>query len=274
MDWRRRYASMAVMVVALVAAGCGSSHRASGEGTYRYRTSGLVPVLPVSFSSGNAWSALASFASDALAADLDRHLPRGTSAVAWSLAHPVAVYRSLEARRPERQFPIHDQFGITQVFLVKRAIPGWLDVYLPVRPNDSTGWIRSSSVQLTLDPYRVVVDTAKHELTTLRAGRVVMRAIVGVGKPATPTPHGLFYVIEELKMVPATGPYGTYAFGLSAYSNVLKTFGTGDAQVALHGTDEPASIGRNLSNGCVHLPDSVADQLARIVPLGTPVEIS
>lgn len=261
---------MGVVIVALVAAGCGSSRRATEAG-YRYEAAGLVPV---SFSAGSASSAIASFAARAVAVDVDRKLPRGTSTVAWSLARPVAVYSSLTARRPERRFPVHNQFGITQVFLVKRAIPGWLQVYLPVRPNDSTGWIRSSSVQLTLDPYRVLVNTARHELTALRAGRVVMRATVGVGKSATPTPYGLFYVIEELKMVPDTGPYGTYAFGLSAYSNVLKTFGTGQAQIALHGTDEPGSIGHNWSNGCVHLPDSVADQLARTLPLGTPVEIS
>jgi lipoprotein-anchoring transpeptidase ErfK/SrfK len=75
-------------------------------------------------------------------------------------------------------------------------------------------------------------------------------------------------------MVPATGPYGTYAFGLSAHSSVLKTFGTGDAQVALHGTNEPASIGQNWSNGCVHMRDGVANWMARTLPLGTPVQIS
>jgi len=265
---------MTIMLAALAAAGCGSSKTASTEAGFRYATAGLVPVFPVSSSAGGATGALASFASDALAVDLDRHLPRGTRAVAWSLAHPVAVYGSLHARRPERTFPVHDQFGMTQVFLVKRAIPHWLDVYLPSRPNDSTGWIRSSSVELTLDRYEVEVNVARHELTTLRAGRAVMHATVGVGKPATPTPHGLFYIVESLKVVPSTGPYGTYAFGLSSHSNVLKRFGTGDAQIALHGTDEPRSIGRNWSNGCVHLPDRVADWLARTLPLGTPVQIS
>jgi lipoprotein-anchoring transpeptidase ErfK/SrfK len=275
MDWWRRYAWVAAVLVALVAVGCGSSRGRSPEASYRYRTAGLVPV---SFSAGKASSALASSAPRAVAdgppVEPARALPRGTSAVAWSRSRPVAVYRSPRARTPERRFPVHDQFGITQVFLVKRAVPGWLEVYLPVRPNDSTGWIRSAGVDLTLNRYRVLVNVAAHELTTLRAGRVIMHATVGVGKPATPTPHGLFYVIERLKMVPDTGPYGTYAFGLSAYSNVLKTFGTGDAQIALHGTDEPASIGQNWSNGCVHLPDSVADWLAKRLPLGTPVVIS
>src|SRR4051812_9973186 len=34
----------------------------------------------------------------------------------------------------------------------------WLKVLLPIRPNGSSGWVPASSVQLTWDPYRVVVD--------------------------------------------------------------------------------------------------------------------
>jgi lipoprotein-anchoring transpeptidase ErfK/SrfK len=266
----RRYASVAATIVVLLATGCGGSGAGHTEARFRYATTGLIPV---SRSVTNATAALASFASVALVADLGR-LPPGTSAVAWALGRSVSVYRSPSNGRPEVRFSPRDEYGITRVFLIRRALPGWLDVYLPVRPNGSTGWIRSSSVGVTLDPYRVVVDTGAHELRTLQAGRAVMRTTVGIGKPGTPTPHGLFYVVEELRMVPSSGPYGTYAFGLSAHSNVLKTFGTGDAQVALHGTNEPASIGQNWSNGCVHMSNRAADWLARTLPLGTPVEIS
>jgi lipoprotein-anchoring transpeptidase ErfK/SrfK len=257
---------MAVVMVALVAAGCGSAHKPLPESSYRYKASGLVPV------SSSPSAALASFASDAVASVFG-HVP-GTSLVAWSLAKPVAAYRSPRSGTLERRFPIRDEFGNPQVFLVKRAIPGWFEVYMPVRPNDSTAWIRSGSVELTTDPYEVQVNVAAHELTVLREGRAVVHTRVGVGEPTTPTPQGYFYIIEKLKMVPATGPYGTYAFGLSAYSNSLTTFGTGDAQIALHGTDEPASIGQNWSHGCVHMLDSVADWMARALPLGTPVQIS
>jgi lipoprotein-anchoring transpeptidase ErfK/SrfK len=269
LSWRR-LAAAALTPAALLLAGCGGSGSAGTEAAFRYAKSGFVPV---SLSTTKATSALATFASVALAADLSRRLPRGTSAVAWALGRPVAVFGSARARRPERVFPVHDQYGITQVFLVKRAVPGWLEVYLPARPNGSTGWVRSASVGLTLDSYRVVVDTAAHELTTYRGGRSIMHTRVGVGKPATPTPRGLFYVVENLRMIPSSGPYGTYAFGLSAHSTVLATFGTGDAQIALHGTNEPASIGQNWSNGCVHMSDSVANWMARTVPLGTPVQI-
>lgn len=237
------------------------------EARYRYPASGLIPVP------SGASQAISALAATALAAQLDK-LPPGTSATAWAQARPIPVYRSPRARVPSLRLPIRDQFGITQVLLVKRAIPGWLQVYLPVRPNDSTGWIPAASVGVTLDPYQLVVDTAAHRLTALRAGRAVLQATVGIGKPATPTPHGLFYVMEKLRMVPDTGPYGTYAFGLSAYSNVLTTFGTGQAQIALHGTNEPWTVGQDTSNGCLHMTDRVADWIARTLPLGTPVQIS
>jgi len=296
------------MLAALVAAGCGSSRRALGEAGFRYASNGLIAVsqpgasrpapaslaVPLRPSHPSAASRTASApaapaapgaprgpqsarliaaaAADALATELNR-LPHGTTAVAWATGPPVSIYDSPRARRPEQRFSTHDQFGISRVFLVKHATAGWLEVYLPIRPNDATGWVRSASVGLTLDRYRVVVDTARHELTILRSDHAVIHASVGIGKPATPTPHGLFYVLQELRVVPQTGPYGTYAFGLSAYSNVLQRFGTGPAQVALHGTDEPWSIGQSTSNGCIHLSNSVADRLARTLPLGTPVQI-
>jgi lipoprotein-anchoring transpeptidase ErfK/SrfK len=260
---------------AVVAAGCGSSRRARRR-AIRYEAAGLglrPPVLGGLCVERDRVVRSARGRSGACRST--SQAPAGHERGGVGARRPVAVYRSLTARRPERRFPVHNQFGITQVFLVKRAIPGWLEVYLPVRPNDSTGWMRSSSVQLTLDPYRVVVDTARHELTTLRAGRVVMHATVGVGKSATPTPHGLVLRhrgAEDGAGRPGrTGPTRSGSRHIPTCSRRSEPV---DAQIALHGTDEPASIGQNWSNGCVHLPDSVADQLARTLPLGTPVEIS
>ena len=255
------------LLVALLVGGCGSAQHAPTAGHKQARLSrGSRPAGSRPAAKGSA-SVIALLASGA------GGLPRGTSAVASAKARPVAIYASPRDRVPEREFPTRNPFGVTQVFLVKRSIPGWLQVYLPVRPNDSTAWVHDASVKLKLNPYSVLVDTARHQLTILRRGRAVLHARVGIGKAATPTPHGLFYVLEKLRMIPTTGPYGTYAFGLSAYSNVLTTFGSGDAQVAMHGTDEPWTIGENTSNGCIHMSDTFADKLDRTLPLGTPVRI-
>jgi lipoprotein-anchoring transpeptidase ErfK/SrfK len=43
---------------------------------------------------------------------------------------------------------------------------------------------------------------------------------------------------------------GTGAVG---YSDVLEQFGTGDGQIALHGTADLGDLGQEVSNGCVRM---------------------
>jgi lipoprotein-anchoring transpeptidase ErfK/SrfK len=66
-------------------------------------------------------------------------------------------------------------------------------------------------------------------------------------------------------------PFGTRQ---RKYKGVLGTFrlNLGDGY-ALHGTDQPASIGRSVSHGCVRLRNEDIETLYNIVPVGTPVYI-
>ena len=59
----------------------------------------------------------------------------------------------------------------------------------------------------------------------------------------------------------------------SAYSEQLDSFDGGLPQVAFHGTNRPALIGTQASNGCVRMPDAVDLQLAGLLPAGTPITI-
>jgi lipoprotein-anchoring transpeptidase ErfK/SrfK len=69
-------------------------------------------------------------------------------------------------------------------------------------------------------------------------------------------------------------PYGPFAFGLSGHSDVYARFGTGDGRIAIHGTNQPASVGAAVSNGCAHVPNDVVLAMIPYLPLGTPVTIS
>ena len=151
---------------------------------------------------------------------------------------------------------------------------GWLHVELPIRPNGTTGWIPSASAKLTETGYRVAVSLAARTLTVTESGRTVLTVPVAVGKPATPTPTGRTYLWELVRPDDPNGPYGPYAFGLAEYSDAYSVFNGGDAQIGIHGQDEPETIGRAASNGCVRLPNSVITELAGMLPLGTPVDIS
>lgn len=150
----------------------------------------------------------------------------------------------------------------------------WAQVLLPVKPNDQKGWIRTSDVGITTTDYSIRISLAEHHLWLKKAGALVVDSSVVIGKKETPTPTGLFYVTDPVDLqAQPNGPYGAYALGLSGYSNVLSDFDGGPPQVAVHGTPYPDQVGQDLSNGCVRVPSPIILQIAKAVPLGTPVTI-
>lgn len=196
-----------------------------------------------------------------------------TSVVAQSVRASIGIYRSPAASRPFMSLSSPTPNGSPRVFLVRRRAPGWEQVYLPVRPNGSTGWVRDADVELSLDAYRVVVSRTAHTVTVYRNGRMVRRAPAAVGRSALPTPAGTYYLTELLRQPDPNGMLGPFAFTLSAFSNVLYSFGGGPGQIGLHGTNEPSLLGHNVSHGCIRLSNTTIRALAQMLPLGTPVEI-
>ena len=162
-----------------------------------------------------------------------------------------------------------------RTFLVVEKSPDWLKVLLPMRPNNSTGWIRAADVNLSDVPYEIRVSLGDHMLRMFKDGQEVLSSPVVIGAPNTPTPLGTFYITDpvDLKSNP-NGAYGAYALGLSGYSEVLMTFNGGPGQIAVHGTNNPSQVGQNISNGCVRVPNDIIVQIADQAPLGTPVIIS
>lgn len=159
--------------------------------------------------------------------------------------------------------------GLTQTGTAR----GWVQVYLPVKPNGSTGWISESELKIEGDPYRLVVNQSTHRLSFYNYDALEHTFPVAVGAPATPTPVGTLYITELLKTT-NPGVYGDYAFGLSGHSPTLTDFDGYDAEIGLHGTGDPSSIGHSVSHGCVRLNNADIDTLVSLgLPLGTPVEI-
>lgn len=164
--------------------------------------------------------------------------------------------------------------GAPRVFLVEDRRDGWLEVLLPVRPNGSTGWIREDDVDLSQTGFAVTVDLAEFELLVTRDGVEVTRSPIAYGTADTPTPGGRYYVTELLEPPEPGGVYGSFAFGLSGFSDVLLDFAGGEGVIGIHGTNDPDSIGQRVSAGCIRLPDDVITELAAMLPLGTPVAIT
>jgi lipoprotein-anchoring transpeptidase ErfK/SrfK len=176
-------------------------------------------------------------------------------------------------------FPQALPWGSPTPFLIdqaRRTAAGdvWLKVLLPKRPNGSSGWLEREQVRIKPVTHQVVVDLSSRTASLLR-GRTKVRSFrVGVGTAGTPTPTGRFYVTVKLRPPQiSASAYGAWALGLSGYSEVHQTFGTGDGQIALHGTYKPWLLGQPVSNGCVRMDNETITLLAETLPLGTPVTI-
>jgi hypothetical protein len=164
--------------------------------------------------------------------------------------------------------------GAPLTFLLKGPLGGdWLEVYLPVRPNGSSGFVRARDVTIASVPYRVDVLRRAHRLRLFRDGALVKEFPVAIGTHETPTPGGVFYLKELLVPREPGGPYGPYAYGLSGFSNVLTRFGGGDGVIGIHGTNDERTVGTDVSHGCIRMRNADVTYLAHLLPLGTPVRI-
>lgn len=196
------------------------------------------------------------------------------SIVAQARGRFIAIYPSPRATRPIRWLANPNRDGVPLIFLVKARVAGWEQVRLPIRPNGSTGWVRDRAVMLALDPYRIRVSLGGHRVTVWKGSRVIDEERAGVGRSVLPTPGGTYYLVELLQQPDPSGLYGPYAFGLSAYSNVLFDFGGGPGEIGLHGTNDPGALGTDVSHGCIRISNGGISRLARLLPLGTPVQIT
>jgi lipoprotein-anchoring transpeptidase ErfK/SrfK len=194
--------------------------------------------------------------------------------VAWARVSPLPVYAAPGARSPAQDLPNPNNLGAPLVMLVNSVKSGWVQAYLPERPNESLGWTPADDVSMTRDPDRIVVCLDCRRLQLFQGKKLLFQAVVAVGSPESPTPTGHFYVTERIKVSdPAESPYGPYALGLSGFSNTYTSFDGGPGQIAIHGTDEPSEIGQYASHGCVRLNNADITTLEAQVEDGTPVDI-
>lgn len=200
--------------------------------------------------------------------------PGGPSFVATALSSSVDIFPGPNAPERTRQMASPQPSGAPLVMLVREQQPGWVRVFLPVRPNGSSGWVKSDQVAISQTDYYMVIGLGAHRITVFNGSSVVVDERIGLGAGGTPTPTGLFYVKELLQPPNPGGAYGPYAYGLSAFSDVLFSFGGGPGTVGVHGTNDPSSLGRNVSNGCIRMSNSGVTRLAKMLPLGVPVQIT
>lgn len=175
------------------------------------------------------------------------------------------------AVRPTMDNPTWE--GLPVVFLVLDRKGPWLQVRVSSRPNNLTAWVQAEQVALRTVPNRIVVDVSDRTVSVMHGDDELLKATVAVGRDTTPTPLGTFFVDGVVDNVNDNGAYGAFLVSVSGFSEVLKTFGGGIGQIALHGTNRPDLLGQPISNGCVRMSNEEVTKLAYMAPLGTPVQV-
>jgi lipoprotein-anchoring transpeptidase ErfK/SrfK len=118
----------------------------------------------------------------------------------------------------------------------------------------------------------IVVSLEDRKLALVEDGQVKKVYTVAVGKPSTPSPVGSF-TIERRAMNPTyshngrivlpgpSNPVGTRWMGLS-----IRGYG-------IHGTNEPNSIGKAASHGCIRMAKTDLEEFYTMVAVGDTVEL-
>jgi lipoprotein-anchoring transpeptidase ErfK/SrfK len=116
------------------------------------------------------------------------------------------------------------------------------------------------------------VSIPDRKIALIDGGKVVKVFAVAVGKESTPSPEGTFTVKSRVEkptyyhkgkvIAPgAQNPLGSRWMGLSE-----KGYG-------IHGTNEPKSIGKAASHGCIRMAKKDLEELFPLVKVGDTVEI-
>jgi lipoprotein-anchoring transpeptidase ErfK/SrfK len=212
------------------------------------------------------------------------HYPRSYTLSSAAVARWATVWKRSPVRsRPSAAAPVVTTLetrttdGTQNIVLVLdgvdvSATETWYRVRLAILPNNSTGWVPADDLgRLFAVHTHLYVDRARMTATLKRDGVTVFRALVGVGRPASPTPRGEFYIRDKLTRFDEPF-YGPVAFGTNARSAVLTDWPDGGF-VGVHGTDRPDLLPGRVSHGCIHMRNEELLKLARLMPVGTPVTI-
>lgn len=131
---------------------------------------------------------------------------------------------------------------------------------------------QTAPVQQSAPVRRIVVSLEDRKLALVEDGQVKKVYPVAVGKPSTPSPVGTFTIERRIAnptyhhdgktVLPGPhNPVGTRWMGLS-----IRGYG-------IHGTNEPKSIGKAASHGCIRMARADLEEFYELVQVGDTVEL-
>lgn len=146
------------------------------------------------------------------------------------------------------------------IMLTFSSSPLW-----PLGPNPLPG-----------DPF-VIVNKKTNQVAFIHENRVQTVVGAGTGKTEDLTPEGLFTVTvkavdpyyrkKNINGGDPANPLGTRWIGFDAKETDGRIYG-------IHGTNQPLTIGHNVSQGCIRLQNEAIESLYDYIPIGTKVLIT
>jgi hypothetical protein len=208
------------------------------------------------------------------APDVERRVRERPGLLA-AIPHALPIIARPGGGRVIGQMPAGSPFyGVPHVaWILDRSRNGRFGkVAVPYSATRATGWIRIAGMKLSHTPYAVLADLSRHRITVTRGGQTIMRFPAATGAPGSPTPPGRYFVTDRVPFDP-NGSLGAFAFGISGIQPNLPAGWSGGDQLAIHGTNDPGSIGMSVSAGCLRVSRAALERLKPVLALGTPVVI-
>ena len=168
------------------------------------------------------------------------------------------------------------QFGSQTTLAVAASRGPWVGLTSTDIPNGTLGWVKRRSgdgLKAGSTHFSLRIDLSSRSIELRDGRRVIRRGSVGIGRPGSPTPTGRFSVTDKMAGARYSPFYGCCIVALSGHQLHTPPGWQGGDRLAIHGTNNPASIGVPSSAGCLHADAADLRVLMRRVPLGTPVFI-
>ena len=121
-------------------------------------------------------------------------------------------------------------------------------------------------------PFEGMVQLGRYELYVLLRGRVVKGYAIGIGKDQS-TPTGDFQVQDKLVNPTWYNPEGGVVHADDPENPLGERWIGLGGGYGIHGTNEPGTIGRSESLGCIRLKNPDAEELFDLLAIGSKVTI-
>jgi lipoprotein-anchoring transpeptidase ErfK/SrfK len=147
---------------------------------------------------------------------------------------------------------------------------------LIIKSNNLSGdkIVPSRKIKVWAAPFNILVDKSQNTLTLKANEEIIKTYIVSTGKNNS-TPAGNFKIMDKIPNPPWFKPGASAPIPSGSPENILgsRWLALDLPSYGIHGTTDPQSLGKQVTQGCVRMANPDVEELYIIVPKGTEVTI-